>query len=72
MNGMEALNGLVAEFPVAKIVMVSAVGQKAQVFEALNVGAKDFIIKPFEPGPPYPAEVWRNLYAETIRLSKKV
>ena len=30
------------------IVMVSAVGQKAQVFEAISCGAKDFIIKPFE------------------------
>jgi len=49
MNGMEALKGLIAEFPEAKIVMVSAVGQKAQVFEALSKGAKDFIIKPFEP-----------------------
>jgi two-component system chemotaxis response regulator CheY len=48
MNGMEALKGLLGEFPDAKIVMVSAVGQKAQVFEALNLGAKDFIIKPFE------------------------
>jgi two-component system, chemotaxis family, chemotaxis protein CheY len=49
MNGMEALTGLLSEFPDAKIVMVSAVGQKAQVFEALSKGAKDFIIKPFEP-----------------------
>ena len=49
MNGMEALKGLLEEFPDAKIIMVSAVGQKAQVFEALNMGAKDFIIKPFEP-----------------------
>lgn len=49
MNGMEALRELLKEFPDAKIVMVSAVGQKAQVFEAINCGAKDFIIKPFEP-----------------------
>ncbi len=48
MNGMEALKNLLAEFPDAKIIMVSAVGQKALVFEALSMGAKDFIIKPFE------------------------
>ncbi|MDC7124944.1 MAG: response regulator [Spirochaetales bacterium] len=48
MNGMEALKGLIHDFPDANIVMVSAVGQKALVFEALNNGAKDFIIKPFE------------------------
>jgi two-component system chemotaxis response regulator CheY len=49
MNGMEALKGLLKDFPDAKIVMVSAVGQKTQVFEAISCGAKDFIIKPFEP-----------------------
>lgn len=48
MNGMEALKSILDEFPDAKIVMVSAVGQKKQVFEALKSGAKDFIIKPFE------------------------
>jgi len=48
MNGMEALKALLKEFSEAKIVMVSAVGQKAQVFEAIGIGAKDFIIKPFE------------------------
>lgn len=49
MNGMEALKTLLKEFPDALIVMVSAVGQKTQVFEAISCGAKDFIVKPFEP-----------------------
>jgi two-component system chemotaxis response regulator CheY len=49
MNGMDALKSLIAKFPDAKIVMVSAMGQKAMVFEALGQGARDFIIKPFEP-----------------------
>ena len=49
MNGMEALKSIVGRFPDAKIVMVSAMGQKTMVFEALNQGAKDFIIKPFDP-----------------------
>lgn len=49
MNGMEALKSIMHRFPDAKIVMVSAMGQKAMVFEALNQGAKDFIIKPFDP-----------------------
>jgi len=48
-SSTNTLTGLMAEFPDAKVVMVSAVGQKAQVFEALGKGAKDFIIKPFEP-----------------------
>jgi two-component system chemotaxis response regulator CheY len=49
MNGMEALRNIVSRFPDAKVVMVSAMGQKAMVFEALGLGAKDFIIKPFDP-----------------------
>jgi len=49
MNGMDALKNLVARHPDAKVVMVSAMGQKAMVFEALSQGARDFIIKPFDP-----------------------
>jgi len=49
MNGMEALKNLTTRYPEAKVVMVSAMGQKALVFEALNQGARDFIIKPFDP-----------------------
>ncbi len=49
MNGIEALENLLKEYPDAKIIMVSAVGQKKQVFDALGKGAKDFIVKPFEP-----------------------
>lgn len=49
MNGMEALKNLMTKHPEAKVVMVSAMGQKAMVFEALGQGARDFIIKPFDP-----------------------
>ena len=49
MNGMDALKSLVSKFPGAKVVMVSAMGQKAMVYEALSQGARDFIIKPFDP-----------------------
>ncbi len=49
MNGMDALKNLIARHPDAKVVMVSAMGQKTMVFEALNQGARDFIIKPFDP-----------------------
>lgn len=48
LNGLEALQNLLAEHPEAKVVIVSAVGQKQIVFEAIGMGAKDFIIKPFE------------------------
>lgn len=50
LNGLEALEQLLTTHPNAKVVIVSAVGQKKMVFEAIAKGAKDFIIKPFEPG----------------------
>jgi two-component system chemotaxis response regulator CheY len=49
LNGLEALGILVESHPEAKVVIVSAVGQKKMVFEAISKGAKDFIIKPFDP-----------------------
>ena len=50
LNGIEALERLLSAHPEAKVVIVSAVGQKRMVFDAISKGAKDFIIKPFEPG----------------------
>jgi two-component system chemotaxis response regulator CheY len=49
LNGIEALEKLITQYPDAKVVIVSAVGQKQMVFQAIAKGAKDFIIKPFEP-----------------------
>jgi two-component system chemotaxis response regulator CheY len=48
-SGIQALQALLSNFPAARVVIVSAVGQKQIVFEALSLGAKDFIVKPFEP-----------------------
>ena len=48
LNGLEALAHLITAFPDAKVVIVSAVGQRQMVFQAIANGAKDFIIKPFE------------------------
>ena len=48
LNGIEALKMILEKYPDARVVIVSAVGQKQIVFEALGLGAKDFIIKPFE------------------------
>lgn len=47
MDGIQALKGIKAEFPDAKVVMCSAMGQQALVIEAVQAGAMDFIIKPF-------------------------
>ena len=48
-NGLDALKSLLGGQPTPKVVIVSAVGQKQVVFDALGMGARDFIVKPFEP-----------------------
>lgn len=47
MNGVEALKEIKAFDSNAKVVMVSAMGQEGMVIEAIQGGAKDFIVKPF-------------------------
>ena len=48
MNGIEALQGIKKIDPSAKVIMCSAMGQQAMVMEAIQSGALDFIVKPFE------------------------
>ncbi|OCL27336.1 two-component system chemotaxis response regulator CheY [Orenia metallireducens] len=49
MDGIEATKGIMAVDPNAKIVVCSAMGQKPMVLEAIEAGAKDFIVKPIKP-----------------------
>ena len=46
-SGIEALRDIVADDPEARVVMVSALGQDSLVLEAVEAGARDFIVKPF-------------------------
>jgi two-component system chemotaxis response regulator CheY len=48
-SGIDAVKEIVAKVPGARIVMCSALGQETLVMEALQAGAKDFIVKPFKP-----------------------
>lgn len=48
-DGIEALRQIVNANPTAKIVMCSSMGQQALIAEALKAGAKDFVVKPFQP-----------------------
>jgi two-component system, chemotaxis family, chemotaxis protein CheY len=48
-DGIEALKQIVTANPAAKVVMCSSMGQQALIAEALKSGAKDFVIKPFQP-----------------------
>ncbi len=49
MTGIEALKEIMAMDPGANVIMCSALGQDSLVMEALDAGAKDFIVKPFQP-----------------------
>lgn len=48
MDGIQALKGIRANDPNAAIIMCSAMGQQAMVIDAIQSGAKDFIVKPFQ------------------------
>jgi two-component system chemotaxis response regulator CheY len=48
-DGIEALKQIVAFDPSAKVVMCSSMGQQSLITEAIKSGAKDFVIKPFQP-----------------------
>lgn len=47
-NGLEALKEIQSVSENAKVVMCSAMGQQKMVVEAIENGAKDFIVKPFD------------------------
>ena len=48
MDGIETLRRLLEEKPDAVVVMISALGQKDKVLDAIQAGARDFIVKPFD------------------------
>lgn len=50
MDGMMALREIKKIDPAARIAMVSAMGQRAIVLNALKEGARDFVVKPFRNG----------------------
>lgn len=47
-GGIDAIKQIIAEFPDANILICSAIGQQALVIEAIQAGAKDYIVKPFD------------------------
>ena len=48
-DGIAALKKIKGADPNAMVIMCSAMGQQAMVIEAIQGGAKDFIVKPFQP-----------------------
>jgi len=48
-DGIEALQAIKQIDPEARVLMVSAMGQQKLIVEALEAGAADFLVKPFQP-----------------------
>lgn len=48
-DGIQALKEIKEKDPNANVLMCSAMGQQSMVIEAIQAGAKDFIVKPFQP-----------------------
>jgi two-component system chemotaxis response regulator CheY len=48
-DGLAALKEIIALDPGARVIMCSALGQESKVLESIKAGAKDFVVKPFQP-----------------------
>jgi two-component system chemotaxis response regulator CheY len=49
MDGLAALKRIMEIDPAARVIMCSALGQQQLMVQAMQLGAKDFIVKPFRP-----------------------
>ena len=47
-DGLSALREIIAFDPAARVVMCSALGQESKVLESIKLGARDFVVKPFQ------------------------
>jgi two-component system, chemotaxis family, chemotaxis protein CheY len=47
-DGLAALKDIMELEPAARVVMCSALGQESKVLESIKLGAKDFVVKPFQ------------------------
>src|SRR5680860_134196 len=48
MDGLQAVKEIRKKDPQARVIMCSAMGQQSMVIEAIQSGAKDFVVKPFQ------------------------
>jgi len=49
MDGISALKAILEVDPGARVIMCSALGQESKVLESIKAGARDFVVKPFQP-----------------------
>ena len=48
-DGLAALKDIIEIDPGARVIMCSALGQESKVLESIKLGARDFVVKPFQP-----------------------
>jgi two-component system, chemotaxis family, chemotaxis protein CheY len=48
-DGLQALGEIMTLDPNARVIMCSALGQESKVLESIKLGARDFVVKPFQP-----------------------
>jgi two-component system chemotaxis response regulator CheY len=48
LDGLSALRDIMRLEPSARVIMCSALGQESKVLESIRLGAKDFVVKPFQ------------------------
>lgn len=49
MDGISAMRKILTKYPRARVIIMSSMGQQSKIIEAIQFGATDFIVKPFEP-----------------------
>lgn len=49
MDGVAAVQKIISDFPDARIIVISAIDQRAMVMKAVEAGARHYILKPFLP-----------------------
>lgn len=47
-SGIDGLKGIKANDPKAKVIMITAIDQRESLVEAIEIGAADFVVKPFD------------------------
>ena len=47
-DGLQALGDIMTLDPNARVIMCSALGQESKVLESIKLGARDFVVKPFQ------------------------
>src|ERR687895_453565 len=68
LGGIDAVREIIRNDPGARILMVSVEGQQALVIEAIQAGARDFVVKPFQPSRVL--EAVQRVLARSMDLSK--